>query len=135
MNAVFSYTHRYTDRNLSTMCRLVRVPDRIAYKLCMIAYRCLHGTALDYLVECCVRISDSGSRTARNRTAASGNLLVPRTRTSTYGGRSFRVTGPLCWNNLPTSIKTANYLFLSLNAPSEFISFRLVFSYYSVVTL
>ena len=79
----------------------LRVPDRIAYKLCMIVYRCLHGTAPDYLADCCVRISDCGTRTAQNRTAASGNLLVPKTRTSTYGVRSFRVTAPLCWNSLP----------------------------------
>jgi hypothetical protein len=86
----------------------LRVPERIAYKLCLIVYRCLHGTAPVYLRDCCIRLSDCSERIASNRSAASGNLHVPRTHTATYGSRSFRSSGPSCWNKLPRQLKTAD---------------------------
>jgi len=49
------------------------------------------------------RLCDGGDRLSRNRSAALGNLKVPRTRTNTYGHRSFRLSGPVAWNSLPHS--------------------------------
>lgn len=84
----------------------LRIPERIVYKLCVIVFRCLHGLSPEYLAEHCVRLSDSDSRTSRHRSAAHGNLLVPRTRTATYGRRTFRVAGPESYNSLPQHLKT-----------------------------
>ena len=34
-----------------------------------------------------------------------GDLIVPRTKTVRYGPRSFAVSGPSSWNNLPSSVR------------------------------
>ncbi len=84
----------------------LRIPQRIDFKLCMLVYRCLHGNAPLYLAEWCVRLHDnSDSRISSSRSAAMGNLVVPRSRTKTYGSRSFRLSGPTVWNALPSSLK------------------------------
>ena len=83
----------------------LRIPQRICYKLCMLVYRCLHGNAPLYLSEHCVRLQDVGGHVSCNRSAAQNNLVVPRMRTKTYGQRSFRVSGPTCWNALPPHLK------------------------------
>jgi len=42
------------------------------------------------------------------RSAARGDLMVPRTRTITYGSRSFAVRGPRVWNDLPPSLRASS---------------------------
>jgi len=42
------------------------------------------------------------------RSAVCNDLLVPRTRTASYGPCSFAVSGPTCWNNLPPQLKSAS---------------------------
>ena len=61
------------------------------------------GTSLPYSDErpgFCVRYSRS-----HLRSAAGGDLAVPRSRTTTCGQRSFSVSGPSLWNSLPLSIR------------------------------
>jgi hypothetical protein len=41
----------------------------------------------------------------RNRSAAQGKLKVPRTKSVGFGGRSFAVSGPTLWNNLPNELR------------------------------
>ena len=41
------------------------------------------------------------------RSLAHSNLLVPRTRTITYGPRSFAVSGPCVWNDLPPTLRVS----------------------------
>ena len=83
----------------------LRIPERIDYKLCTIVFRCLNGSAPQYLKDYCKPISDCVGRRASNRSAVSKDLLVPRCRTETYGHRSFSVSGPSCWNSLPSILK------------------------------
>ena len=83
----------------------LRVPERITYKLCTLVYRCLHNDAPSYLMQYCTKLQDSSSRVSRNRSAAVGNLFVPRFRTKTFGPRSFAVSGPMSWNALPALLK------------------------------
>ena len=94
----------------------LRIPQRINYKICTLVFRCLHGEAPQYLSDYCVRIQDSDTRASRNRSAASGNLVVPRSRTMTYGNRSFRVSGPTCWNFLPLQLKVNNISYASFKS-------------------
>ena len=42
------------------------------------------------------------------RSAAHGNLAVPRTRTVRMGPQSFAVTGTTLWNSLPVELKTTH---------------------------
>jgi hypothetical protein len=84
----------------------LKVPQRINFKICTLVHRCLHGNAPSYLAEYCVPLCDTGTCLSRNRSSAKGDLLVPRTKTKTYGSRSFSVVGPSYWNALPPNLKT-----------------------------
>ena len=78
------------------------IAERIEYKLCILVYKCLHRLAPQYLVEMCKVVSELPGR--RNlRSASRGSLIELRTKTSTYGPRSFVVCGHRTWNRLPRS--------------------------------
>ena len=80
------------------------IRQRITYKLCLIVFRCLRGEAPAYLCEMLTPLS--GVHHLRPlRSAAHGNLQIPRTRTRTFGPRSFSVSGPSSWNKLPDNLK------------------------------
>ena len=44
------------------------------------------------------------------KTLQRGDLNIPRTKTVTFGPRSFEVAGPTLWNSLPVNIRNANSL-------------------------
>jgi len=50
------------------------------------------------------RVADMDSRRWLRSSADTDILLVPRSRLVTVGDRSFPVTGPRTWNNLPASM-------------------------------
>ena len=54
--------------------------QRITYKLCMIIFKCLHGSALAYLADYCTSTSLVPGRSAL-RSAAHGDIVVPSHRT------------------------------------------------------
>jgi len=56
-----------------------------------------------YLTNLCVPVATNTSRRYL-RSATHGDLLVPRTRTVTYGPQSFAVLGPTLWNTLPSTL-------------------------------
>ena len=67
-------------------------PQRIKYKLCMIMFKCLRGSAPAYLADYCTSTSLVPGRSAL-RSAAQGDIVVPSHRTD-WGLRSFAVAGP-----------------------------------------
>ena len=70
----------------------------IEFKILLLAYKCLHGTAPSYLREMLKEYVPSTSR----------NLLCePRTNMITYGDRSFSACAPKLWNQLPNNIRAA----------------------------
>ena len=79
------------------------VPQRIMFKTAVLVYKCLHGMAPRYLQMHCEPTSTVTSR--RLRSAHSGRLTVPRTRTN-YGDGSFAVQGPRVCNSLPAELRT-----------------------------
>ena len=83
------------------------VLQRIEYKVCALIYKCLHQAAPSYLTELCLPVSESVNR-GHIRSAARGDLVVPRSRTTRYGQRSFAVAGPTLWNLLPLSVRDAS---------------------------
>lgn len=103
-------SRRSVTKLLSDDLHWLKVPFRIIYKLCVLVFRCLRGTAPSYLTGYCVRLMDVPSRLARNRSAISGDLLIPRTRLQTYGNRSFAIAGPSAWNSLPVDLKNEESL-------------------------
>ena len=80
---------------------------RIDYKLCIMAFRCLNGSAPRYLARCCVPISSVVAR-SHLRSAAAGELVVSACCTKTIGPRAFAVSCPTRWNALPSEMRVHN---------------------------
>jgi len=80
------------------------IVERIDFKTCFFVYKCLHQLAPDYLSQLCVPLSTIVGRQVL-RSAARGDLDIPRTNTKTYGPRSFAVAGPTVWNNLHPDVR------------------------------
>jgi len=80
------------------------IQQRLEYKICLLIFKCLHQMAPVYLTVMSDPVSASASR-SHLRSAARGDLAVPRSRTTTYGQRSFSVSGPSLWNSLPLSVR------------------------------
>ena len=80
------------------------IRSRIDFKLGLLVYKCLQGTAPGYLTEMLVQKSTVPAL-SRLRSTARGDLLVPRTKTKTIGPRSFATSGPALWNSLPDDLR------------------------------
>ena len=104
---VVSGTHKF-DRGLSRLLHAdlhwLDVPERVAFKLGLMVFNCLHNQAPQYLVDLCQPVSSVASR-QHLRSANRGLLVVPRHRLSSYGRRAFSVAGPATWNWLPDSLR------------------------------
>jgi hypothetical protein len=87
----------------------LRVPQRIEFRLAVLVYRCLHGTAPQYLADGLQRVADISSR-SRLRSASSALLQVPRSTHKTIGDRAFPVAAAKVWNGLPPSVTSSQSL-------------------------
>jgi len=79
--------------------------QRTVFRTAVLAYKCQHGMAPEYLQVYCQPTSTVACR--RLRSVDSGRLAVPRTRTS-YGECSFAVQGPRSWNSLPAELRRSD---------------------------
>jgi len=84
---------------------LVTCPGRIKFKLAVIVYRALHGSAPCYLSGMLRRVADIPSRGGLPSSSTS-QLMVRPSCFATAGERSFASAGPRPWNNL-SDITTA----------------------------
>jgi len=87
----------------------LKVPQRSQFRMCVLKYRCLHGTAPAYLSESLHSVADIDAR-RRLRSADTSTLLVPSTRRSTVGDRAFPVAAARTWNALPVTVRGASTL-------------------------
>jgi len=81
---VFSVRKSEHITSLLRQLHWLRVPERIQFRLCALTYRCLNGTAPQYLAETLQKSADVQVR-RRLRSAATSTLIVPSTRRSTLG--------------------------------------------------
>ena len=86
----------------------LRVPERIDYKVAVLTYKVLHGSAPQYLGPL-VPVADQPDR-RKLRSWWHNRLMVPSVRRSTVGDRAFTVAGPRVWNTLPEEITTSQTL-------------------------
>jgi len=63
----------------------LKVPERNQFRLCLLAYHCLIGTAPSYLAEILHLTADVGSR-RRLRSASTSTLVIPSTQCTTLMG-------------------------------------------------
>ena len=82
-------------------------PKRIEFKLCTMAYKCLHEQSPIYISELCSSVSSCPGR-SQLRSATVGNLVVPQILTKTIGIRGFSYSCPSIWNSLPAHLKDKN---------------------------
>lgn len=80
------------------------IAQRICYRIAVLVWRCLLGSAPGYLCELCRPVSGLPGRRAL-RSSATGQLLVPRAKTATRQRRAFSIVGPSTWNGLPLEIR------------------------------
>jgi len=80
------------------------VKQRVEFKHALFVYKVLRQTAPPYLVDMCQPVSTSSTR-RHLRSAAHGDFVELRCRTTRYGKRSFPASAPLIWNSLPTAVR------------------------------
>ena len=85
----------------------LRVPERIDFKVAVLTYKVLHGSAPRFLEPFAVA-NLPGRRTLRS--GGTSRLIVPSVRRSTVGDRAFSVAGPRVRNTLPEEITTSQSL-------------------------
>ena len=97
---------RKFDHITDTLVDLHWLPVRqhIQFKLCSLVSECQRRTAPSYLADICISVSAMSGRT-HLRSAIHCDLVVPRTRLTRYGPRSFAVSGPATWNRLPPDLR------------------------------
>jgi len=82
--------------------------ERVAYKLAVTFYRCLHGLAPSYLAQSVRRVAELNRR--RLRSSSCEDVIIPTTRLVTVGDRAFTAAGSRLWNSLPSDIRSAQTL-------------------------
>jgi len=87
----------------------LRVPERIQFRLCVLAYHCVHGTAPAYLSDNLRPTSEIVGRRCP-RSADTTTLQVPSTRRATLGDRAFPVAAARAWNSLPLETRACSSL-------------------------
>ena len=92
-------------RDLHWLC----TPQRIEYRLAVLAYRCQHGFAPSYLLTRLHIVSDVESR-QRLRSASTTALVVPRTHHQTISDRAFPVAAASVWNSLSPAVMMSTSL-------------------------
>ena len=84
------------------------VPERIQFKLAVLVFRCLHGTAP--VLRHTLLTSCSGGGLGVTQKAAILDLSqtdILRLRRTSIGDRAFCVAGPYVWNSLSLSTQSA----------------------------
>jgi hypothetical protein len=82
------------------------IKQRIRYKILLLTFRALQGTAPEYLSELLVYYKPEKNL----RSAEKDLLVVPKTNLVSAGDRAFSAVAPKEWNKLPHHIKTTKTL-------------------------
>jgi len=84
----------------------LRVPERILFKVTVLAYRAVNGSAPVYLLSYFTHVAEVPSR-LRLRSSNSDQLTVPSFNPTTVSKRAFPVSTANLWNSLPTYLTSA----------------------------
>ena len=76
----------------------------ISYRIAVLVWRSLLGSAPAYLCNLCSSVSSVSGRRAL-RSSVSGQLLVPCAAIATRQRRAFSIVGPSTWNGLPLEVR------------------------------
>jgi len=84
----------------------LKITERIQFRLCVLAYRCLHGSAPQYAET--LHLTSDTEACRRLRSGSTSTLFMPATRRSSLGDRAFPVATARLWNTLPVSLRTVS---------------------------
>jgi len=87
----------------------LRIPQRIQYKLYVLVYQCVQGSAPSYLQNAICSVASAEPR-RHLRSKSSANLIVPAMRRTTMVDRAFAIAGSRAWNSLPDTIRRSPFL-------------------------
>ena len=76
------------------------IRQRIDFKILCYVHKCCFGSAPTYLKDLIII-----NQNTRLRSSSHTTLTVPRTKTVSFGPRSFSSAGPALWNALPTELR------------------------------
>jgi len=96
------------------------IPERISFKLAVLTYRAIHGTAPIYLQSCFTRLANMTSR-QRLWFSASQRLTVSPVRLTAVGKWAFPVSAANIWYNLPSHVTSAQSLAIFRQCLETFI--------------
>ena len=75
-------------------------PQRVTFKLCMMAYKSQHGLLPHYVTQMYTGTGTLPAQ-AKLRSTVSGHMIVPEINMQTVGRRGFFYACPSAWNSLP----------------------------------
>jgi len=87
----------------------LRMPERIEFKLSVLVFRCLRGTAPPYLASELRRVADVDTR-KRLRSSSTSALVTQSSYRTTIGDRAFFVAALRAWNTFPSSVTASETL-------------------------
>jgi len=86
----------------------LRVPERILFKVAVLSYRTVNGSAPAYLSSYFTRVADVPSRLRlRSSSSHSDQLIVPSFNLATVGRRAFPVFAANLWNSFPAHLTSS----------------------------
>ena len=111
MCAKLALRRRKYDSPTQCMTELHWLPvrQRIAFKILVLIYKCLHNATPEYLKDLTVTLTPTRSGLRSGSTKAT-RLLIPKTKCKTFADRSFSVATLTLWNSLPESLRLSDSL-------------------------
>jgi len=75
------------------------------FRLCVLAFRCLHGILAPQYLAKTLHLTTSRSSCSRLCSAATSTLIVPAMRWQTLGDRAFPAAAAHAWNSVPSFVR------------------------------
>ena len=99
---------RVTDR-IRTELHWLDIPSRVAFKLCVLAYRCIHGSAPSYLARFFTPVSEIAGRSF----CVDGCVICAEVTHFDNWSAGFRYIRPSAWNRLPVELRDPSHSLLT----------------------
>ena len=112
LNSGIRFIYNINDRNEDLLpyyrkSHILPIEQRITFKVCLLSYKVVNGSAPNYLSELVVMEKHSDETKTRQRSGDNLRLKVPRPSKTRIGDRRFSNCAPGIWNALPLEIRSS----------------------------
>ena len=118
LNNGVRFIYNVTDRDVDLLpyykkAHILPIQERIFFKVCLLAYKIIHGSAPPYLQELVERDCNEAGRTRSTSTVDDFRLKVPKIplMNPSLMSRRFTYYAPISWNSLPLEIRSISTVF------------------------